>query len=161
MCLTFRALLFVATVAVTVTTAAIGIAIVSSKQQTNIAARERNKRTKRLEHRRLEAPKKIQATRERNPFESKNLPNKHFDNRSTAEEQPVSEPTCTEQVSLSTRSPTSPQTPHPRNFWSQASTLPQTRATHQEYLLAAASHAATTQKTQKNVAATNAKTSSS
>ena len=70
---------FVATVAATVTTAAIGIAIVSSKQQTNIAARKRNKRTKRLEHCRLEAPKKIQPTREPSPFESKNLPNKHFE----------------------------------------------------------------------------------
>ena len=79
MCLTFRALLVVAIVAATVAIAAIGIAIVSSKQQTNIAARERNKRTKRLEHCRLEAPKKIQPTRERNPFESKNLPNKHFE----------------------------------------------------------------------------------
>jgi len=79
MCLTFRALLFVSIVVASGTIAAIGIAIVSSKQQTNIAARERNKRTKRLEHRRLEAPKKIQATRERNPFESKKLPNKHFE----------------------------------------------------------------------------------
>jgi len=38
MCLTFRALLVVAIVAATVAIAAIGIAIVSSKQQTNTEA---------------------------------------------------------------------------------------------------------------------------
>ena len=50
MCLTFRSFLVVAIVAETDTIAAIGTATASPKQQTNIAARERNKQTKRLDH---------------------------------------------------------------------------------------------------------------
>ena len=162
MCLTFRASLFVASVAATVTIAAIGIAIVSSKQQTNIAARKKKQADEATLTLSARSTEEIQPTCETDPSNLRTCQTNTSNNRSTDEEQAVSESTCTEQVSLSTRSSTSPQTFAPTKLLVTSSDPSlQTRGTHQEYLLSAASHAAAAQKTQKNVAATNAKTSSS
>jgi hypothetical protein len=68
MCLTFRASRFVAMVAATVTIAAIGIAIVSSKQQTNIAARKKKQADEATLTLPARSTEEIQPTRETEPL---------------------------------------------------------------------------------------------
>ena len=82
---------------------------------------------------------------------------KSSNNRSTAEKQAVSESNCTEQVSLSSRSPTSTQTSAPKKLL--VTSFPS--SLKPGILVGSTFSLATTEKTQKNVAATNAKTSSS
>ena len=83
-------------------------------------------------------------------------------NRSTDEGQTVSESTGTEQVSLPARSPTSPRPPHPRNFWSQAfSTLPSNPGYSPGVPSLCCFPRGHDPENAENVAANNAKTSSS